>query len=672
MVNKTTALEEEEPKVDAVEKNETAAASGSDNEKMLDVDNSTAAADAASESDSVSSNSSVETTEIGNESKSAPNYLKMSLKEIMGSFEEMIARGNQQELYKNADLIKASFYKILRKEKTEAGFYSDDVAGPVKVISDKVTSESEEKEEAEVPSEVKEVVSNNPFEEIENAFKDLYSKYKTIRAEYLEKTEKSQEENLAIKNQIIEDINILVDKAEDMNHTFPAFRELQAKWKTIGSVPPQNSRKLWDDYQHAVEKFYDYIKLNNEFRDMDFKKNLGIKTRLCERAESLAENNSMVDAFKELQKLHEEWKETGPVAKECREPLWERFREATSVINKKHQKFFEQLKADQKNNLAEKAELCSQAEAFMEKEIKNSKEWNAMSKQMEGLQAKWKTIGFASKKENQKIYDRFRAACDKFYNAKREYYANFKNVMQENLAKKEKLCEQAETWSVSEEWNKATDELIKLQKQWKEIGPVTRKQSDIIWKRFRAACDKFFESKAVHFGKANENFSDNLAEKEKLIKAVETFELSDSREDNLESLRSFISQWSNIGFVPFKDKEAVSETWEKVLDDKFGKDYPVEKERKLGKFRRRVNSIRSSGGGDRSLKYEREKILQKYRKIESDIVTLENNMGFLAKSKNADALKVELTKKIEEARRELVQMEEKIKLIDNQYSNNNQ
>ena len=607
--------------------------------------------DAAQEMLAVAENEEVlENTEI--QGSHFPDYSNKSLKEITQIFEEMIERGDQQELYKYADSLKAAFYKVLKKEKIASGLFHQE--------GETVAAQNEGEEQSDT-------VSNNPFAEIERGFKDLYAKYKSARAVYLQEQEKIKEENLAKKLEIIEELKTLLDKQEDVNHTFPAFRELQNRWKSISMVPQNRAKDLWETYQHCVEKFYDYIKINNEFRDLDFKKNLEAKIALCEKAEALENESNVVTAFRELQKLHEEWKELGPVDKEHREQIWERFKAITSVINKKHQHFFERLKEDQKNNLEQKNALCEQAEELAAKEVVESNQWNALSKQMDELQTKWKSIGFAAKKENQKVYDRFRAACDKFYNAKREYYANFKNVMQENLKKKEELCEQAEALMHSEDWKKTTDQLIGLQKTWKEIGPVARKQSDIVWKRFRAACDFFFENKAKHFGKEDEKFEENLSAKKALIEEISGYRLSESKDENIEAMRAFQSRWNEIGFVPFKEKDKIQEEYNKAMDAHFADIRSLESEKNFNKFRKKVSDIKSSGKGDRPLKMERDRLIQKFRKMESDIATLENNMGFFAKSKNADIFIAEMQKKIEIARQEMAQVEEKIKLIEKEF-----
>ncbi len=569
-----------------------------------------------------------------------------SLNEILSYFQKMIEKGDQQELYKNAEIIKAAFYKVLRREKLASGMFIE----PGMADKEGVT---------------------NPFEEVEKAFKDLYGQYKASRNAYNSQMQKQRENNLVEKNKIIESIDELLQKAEDINHTLPAFRELQAKWKEIGSVPQENARELWDRYNHTVERFYDFLKINKEFRDLDFKKNYEAKVVLCEKAEALAESKDIVKAFNDLQKLHEEWKELGPVSKEHREDIWERFRAATSVINKKHQEHFAVMKERQKTNLKLKTELCEQAEQIAATECTDSNMWNSLSKKMDELMVTWRGIGFASKKENQSIYDRFRAACDKFYGSKRQFYSSFKDVMQENLKKKIELCEQAEQIKLSDEWKKATDQLINLQKVWKTIGPVARKHSDAVWKRFRAACDEFFERKAAHFGadKEDGNYEENMAAKKAVIEAIKAYQSSGDEAADKAALTEFLTKWHSIGFVPYKAKDALQKEYDKALNEKFGSIRNLDEERKMGKIRRLINDVKNTGsaGAERGVRAEREKLLNKFHKLESDIATLENNMGFFAKSKNADKLLEDIKKKIEAGKAELKQLEEKIKMIDKEF-----
>ena len=555
----------------------------------------------------------------------------LSLAEILQKFIQMVEADDKTDLLKYGESYKAAFYKVLNENKEQGESNEDSVS------DEEVT------------------------------FKEFYAQYKELKQKNAQEQEKAKEENYLLKLKVIEELKALLDSTEDLNTTIPAFRELQARWKSIDMVPQSKVKELWDTYQHCVEKFYDYIKINNEFRDLDFKKNLEAKTLLCEKAEALEQEGNIVIAFKELQKLHQEWKELGPVAKEHREAIWDRFKSVTSVINKKHQSFFEKLKGEQKNNLEAKILICEQAEQIASVFPDESSEWNTLSKQMEDLQEKWKTIGFAAKKDNQKIYDRFREACDKFYNSKREYYANFKNVMQDNLKRKEQLCEQAEALINSEDWKKATDQLINLQKLWKEVGPVARKQSDIVWKRFRAACDYFFERKSAHFGKVDEGYGNNLKAKQDLIAEIKNYKLSDSKEDNTLAMREFQNRWNEIGFVPFADKEKVQQEFNAAMDAHFADIRSLDSEKKLNKFKKMVMEVKNSSKGSRGLKAEREKLMNKYRKIEQDIATFENNIGFFSKSKGADALISDVRRKVAIAKEELIHIEEKIQIIDKQF-----
>ena len=557
-----------------------------------------------------------------------------SLKDIVTLFESLVEKGDQQEMYKYAEPIKAVFYKTLKKEKIAAGFLA-----PVEEISEE--------------QEVEEKISENPFAEIERGFKDIFARYKSLRAVHLQQMEKQKEENLEIKKQIIDELKALLETQEDIATTFPKFRSLQTRWRESGPVPQARVKDIYDSYQHYVEMFYDYVKINNELRDLDFKKNYEAKVALCEKAEKLVEEENVVNAFTALQKLHEEWKEFGPVEKEYRESIWERFKAATSQVNKKHQAYFEKIKADQKENLAAKTVLCEKAEEIAAREVSESNTWNEYSKELEGLQKEWKTIGFASKKDNQKIYDRFRAACDQFYNRKREYYSQFKDQMTRNMEQKVALCEQAEAMKESTDWKKTTEDLINLQKQWKEIGPVSRKKSDQIWNRFRAACDYFFDNKEKNYGGVDPQYVENLNKKLALIEEIKAYESVD-RASDAEVMREFTARWGEIGFVPFKEKEKIQAQYKEAMDSKF---QGMSRSRRGGKGQKEVNPARS----------ERERLVQKFRKKESEIATYENNIGFFASSKNADALVKELSKKIEAAKAELAELEEKIKEIDSQF-----
>ena len=586
------------------------------------------------------------------------NYSEKSLAELADLFVELARNPDRMKMNKEAEAIKSAFYKNLMKEKAAAGIAlpEDGVSEP----SDSDTAEQEaaagQEEEAgkqpEISPEEAGSVSENPFAEIERGFKALYNAYRKERAEYNREQEKEREHNLELKEAVIRDLKALLEKQEDVNMTFPEFREIQNRWRAVGPVPVQSFRDLNDTYQLYVEQFYDMVKINRELRDLDFKKNLEVKTGFCEQAEKLAENENVVEAFKELQKLHEQWKEYGPVAKEFRESIWDRFKAATSVINKKYQAHFEGLKEQHAENLAAKTGLCEKVEEIASKENISASEWNVLSKQIEEIQKEWKTIGFATKKENQKIYDRFRAACDKFFGRKREFYAGYKENINANLEKKIALCEEAEALKSSTEWKKTAAKLIELQKQWKEIGAVPRKKSEQLWKRFRAACDEFFNERDKN-AKPENDFYGNLKAKQRLVEEIGAYVLSGDEDADTEAMNAFMQRWQEIGFVPFKEKDAIAGKYKEAIQSKFGE--LASKSSKSGRY-------------SRTPKSEKERLVQKYLKKEQDITTYENNIGFFAMSKNSEPLIKQMQERIDQAKKELKELEEQIRALDSESS----
>ncbi len=426
-------------------------------------------------------------------------------------------------------------------------------------------------------------------------------------------------------------------------------------------MPLQNVKDLWETYNLHIENFYNFIKINKELRDLDLKKNLVTKTELCEEAEALCSEPSIVEAFRKLQKLHEQWHETGPVANEFKETLWERFRAASSRINKLHQEYFEGLKSEQTTNLELKTKLCEQAEDLLSEMLSARKDWNKASERLLELQKVWKSIGFAPKKDNNKIYERFRMACDRFFEAKREFYSSAKSEMDHNLELKTELCEAAESLQNSEDWKDATDSILELQAKWKSIGAVPRRYSDQIWKRFRAACDTFFERKSKHFaGRDNEQES-NLAAKKALLEEMKAVDI---HEGGFEAIKDFQRRWGEIGFVPIKQKDAIQKEYKEVVDVMFSTLRGSERDRSMNRFKERVATMK--GSGDRRMKSERERLYNKVRQLESDIALLENNIGFFANSKGAESMIADVKAKIERAKEEMKQTIEKIKLIDQQ------
>ena len=498
----------------------------------------------------------------------------------------------------------------------------------------------------------------------EQRFKELFGIYREQRDKHIAQLEANKEANLKVKLAIIEELKELINSDETMNTTFARFRELQTKWKETGLVPQQNVKDLWETYNLHVENFYNFIKINKELRDLDLKKNYEVKLALCEQAEALTMESQIVEAFRKLQKLHDEWRETGPVAIEFKESLWERFKEASSRINKRHQEHFESLKAEQTKNLALKSELCEKAEALLVQPITSRKEWNKAGEELLEIQRVWKTIGYAPKKDNNRIYERFRAACDKFFELKREYYAGQKSEMENNLLIKQELCAQAEALAMSEDWKHATDELIALQAQWKKSGAVARRHSDAIWKRFRAACDKFFERKAAHFSSIDSEHEQNLKLKQALL---EEMKAADIKAGGFDLVKEFQRRWSQIGFVPIKHKDALQKEYKAIVDGMFQTLRSSERDRSMNRFKERVSNMK----GGNQLRSEREKLYNKVRQMEQDIALLENNIGFFSKSKNAESLIADVREKIERAKREMAELIEKVKLIDQEEAKHN-
>ena len=576
-----------------------------------------------------------ETADVVQEVKeTAVNFADKNLAELTELFQSLKESEDRMKRSKEAEAIKSAFYKRLSKEKADAG-EEDTVEEP---------DENTLEEESTVPLQSR---SLSPFAAIEAGFKSLYVDYKKERAEYNKQQDALREENLAAKQAIIEELKALVEEPGDMKDAFPKFRDIQNRWREVGPVPQQNFRDINDTYQLYITKFYDLVDINRELRDLDFKKNLEAKTAFCEQAEALAENENVVEAFKELQKLHEQWKDLGPVAKEYRDEIWERFRAATSVINKRYQAHFEGLKEQQVKNLEAKTALCEQVEAIAEKEITSSTQWNTLSKEIEEIQAKWKTIGFATRKDNQKIYDRFRAACDKFFERKRASLSEFKDSMNANLEKKMAIIEEAESLKTSTDWKATTDRFIELQKQWKEIGAVPRKKSEQIWKRFRAACDEFFTARDNRPA-GQGNLGANLTAKKALIEEIKAYSGDES------AAADFAKKWNEIGFVPFKEKDALNAAYREAMAEKFP-GFGGRGQRHQG------GSQRPSSGKPLS---EKDKLKEQFNALQQEIQTYENNIGFFSLSKGAEKLKAQMQEKIDAAKERLDALKVKIRDLE--------
>ncbi len=561
--------------------------------------------------------------------------------ELVEMFAQLLETKPVQSLRGDAEAIKIAFYKLRRSEVEAQRKEFLDAGG---------------KEEEFSPS----------VDGVEVNLKELFARYRKMRDEFVAGLEQAKEENLKVKLAIIEELKELVNSDETLNHTFNKFRELQQRWKETGPVPQANVKDTWETYNLHVENFYNFIKINNELRDLDLKKNYEAKISLCEQAEALVVEPSVVSAFRKLQKLHDEWRETGPVANEFKEPLWERFKLASSRINKAHQEHFESLKGEQQKNLDMKTELCVKAEELSEQMLTSRKEWNKANDRLLEIQKVWKTIGFAPKKDNTRIYERFRNACDRFFALKRDYYAQLKAEMDHNLQLKNEICEAAESIKDSEDWKKTADELIALQKRWKEVGAVSRRHSDAVWKRFRAACDYFFERKAAHFSSVDNEQERNLQAKRELL---EQMKACDVKEGGFEAIKAFQRKWSEIGYVPIKQKDALQKQYKEVVDAMFATLRGSEHDRSMDRFRSKLSSMKASG--EKRLRSERERLYNKVKQLEADIALLENNIGFFAHSKNAESMINDVRVKIEKAKAEMAETIEKVKLIDSEESAEN-
>ena len=498
-----------------------------------------------------------------------------------------------------------------------------------------------------------------PKDDLETQFKEIMSSIREKRNALKVAEEQEKQANLEKKLAIIEQMKELADSPEDANKAYHDFKKLQAEWNEIKNIPADKVNELWKSYQVQTEKFYDLLKLNNEFREYDFKKNLSIKIQLCEAAEKLASEEDVISAFHQLQKLHQEFRETGPVAKEQREEIWNRFKTASTAVNRRHQQHFEEIKEKEQRNLDEKIVICEIVEGMEYDKMITFQDWHDKTEEILALQAKWKTIGFAPQKMNTKIFERFRKACDDFFKRKAEHFKSIKGSMNENLEKKKQMCERAEALKDSQDWKNTAEILTKLQKEWKEIGPVAKKYSDPIWKRFVSACDYFFEQKskaeAINRGAEQEN----LEKKKAIIEQLNAINKEESpSEKSRDIIRELMKEWNAIGHVPFKDKDRTYKQYRAVVDSLF-------KKLNMSASKKKLSNFKSSLNKEANLYREREKLVRAYENMKSEIKTYENNIGFLtSSSKKGNSLVIEMKRKVEKLKADLELISQKIAVID--------
>jgi AAA ATPase containing von Willebrand factor type A (vWA) domain len=537
------------------------------------------------------------------------------------------------------DTIKQAFYKLRRVE-----------------------IDAKKKEFLEGGGEEKDFVA--PEDEMEAQIKSLITEFKDKRASLAADEERQKEANLVLKQHLIERLKVLTESQDDFNRRYNEFRDIQRKWKDIRLIPQEYSKELWRSYQLYNERFYDIVKINNQFRDYDFKKNLEMKTALCETVERLSsEESDVISAFHQLQKLHQQWREIGPVAKEFRESIWERFKDASTVINKKHQNHFEGLKEQEEKNLDEKTVICAEIEGINFDVLKSMKDWEKKTTEVMVLQTKWRTIGFATKKQNVKIFERFRAACDNYFNKKSEFYKSIKQEMDKNLEMKKALVEKAESLKDSAEWKETTKAFVEIQNEWKKIGPVARKHSEVIWKQFIAACDYFFEQKNKEVSSQKSEESENLEAKKALIEKINSIDEKLTNEEALTVLRGYISEWNNIGFVPFREKDKLYKLFREASDKQFDRLKVNERDRRIQQYRSNITEL--AGTGKNKLFNERDKLMRIYERMKNELQTYENNIGFFnISSKGGDGLVKEMDRKIARLKEEMEVVVKKIEAID--------
>ena len=500
-------------------------------------------------------------------------------------------------------------------------------------------------------------------DELEEHFKAEMGIIKEKRAKLFKEQEAEKAENLKKKLDIIEKIKAMITSPEEANKSYQEFKALQQEWKEIRNIPAEKSNELWRNYQLYVEQFYDLLKLNSEAREYDFKKNLELKTRLCEAAERLTTENDVISAFHQLQKLHQEYRETGPVSQELREEIWTRFKAASTIVNKRHQQYYESMRAREEDNLQRKTALCEKVEAIAEAEPKSSNDWEKRTKEIIDIQAEWKTIGFAPQKMNVKIFERFRAACDSFFLRKAEYFKKLKESYKENIEKKKSLIERARALQDSTEWKSTSDKLIQLQKEWKTVGAVPKKQSDQLWEEFIGICNKFFEARnTAGAGQRNEEHQ-NLEKKRSVIDQLKAVAEEGESEGMQEKVQKLVEEYQAVGHVPFKEKDKLYEEYHAVLDKLYAELNISVARRRLNRFKDNLKQV--AGRGENALDNERARLMRQYEAIKQEVQTYENNLGFLnASSKKGNSLIDEMNRKVQKLKDDMNLVREKIKAID--------
>ena len=562
-------------------------------------------------------------------------YSSMSKAELVAALEALVEKP-VEEIKREENAIKMAFYQI-RKE------------------------ELDKEKEAFLAKGNEEAAFAPREDEDEAKLKELLNQIKEKRAAHNAAIEEARAKNLEAKQAIIDEIRAISGDADNVNKHYNKVQELRHQFQQIGEVPAANATEIWKTYQAAVESFYDMLKLNKELRDYDFKKNLEQKEQLCEEAEKLSEEENVLEAFRSLQALHDKWREIGPVAKEMRETLWARFKEASAAVNKRHQAFFEQRKKREKENEDAKTSLCEKLEAIIAEDHATYAAWDEATKQIIALQEDWKKLGFAARKVNAALFTRFRAKCDEFFSEKAAFFKRMKEEMATNLEKKVALCEKAEALKDSQDWKKTTEALVALQKEWKTVGPVVKKQSDAVWKRFVSACDYFFEQKAKLTVNVRQEERNNLKQKKAVIAAINEQLANADEKEAVKNIRELMKQWQGIGHVPFKEKDKVYAEYKKAVDAAYDKLDMKESRANIANFENALNNMSDTD----KMYRERERLVRTYEQSVNELKTFENNLGFFnAQSKSGSSMLKEMERRIAKIKEDIAVLEKKIKLID--------
>jgi len=566
-------------------------------------------------------------------------YEQMSRDELLEALEKFVNEEDVNIIKSRIALIKVAFLKKTKAEKEERyqNFLTEG-------------GDKEEYHPSEDPQEVK--------------FNEIFDIYRQKRAVFLDSLENEKIENLRKKQEILDALKELINSEETLKRTYDDFRDLQDRWKDIGMVPKTEVNNLWQNYHFLVERFFDKVKINKELKDLDLKKNLELKIELCEKAEELLMESSIMKSFKQLQRYHEQWKETGPVPEDKKDEIWERFKTATDKINQRRRDHYKKLQDEQETNLLAKTALCEKAESLLAEEVDSIKLWQEKTTQFTDLFKVWKTIGPAPKKANDEVWERFKVALDGFFAEKKDHFGKLKDQQINNYNLKLDLCVQAEALKDSTDWRDTSRDLINLQREWKEIGPVPRKNADKIWKRFRAACDEFFQKKNEYFSTIRDEEGDNLRAKEILIKEVEEHNFDGDKGANLTVLKDFQRRWMDIGHVPFKEKDRLQNAFRDIINKQLDRLNISNNEMAIASYKTRFETIKSSPDSQRQVYHERTTLQTKVAKLREDIMLWENNIGFLASSKKANLLKEEFEKKIESAKQEVETLEKKLKILN--------